>query len=234
MINNDKKVLVIIPARGGSKGLPGKNIKLLCGIPLINYPIKTAKESKYVDKIIVSTDCKEISEIAISLNVKVHIREPQLATDEALISDAIRRLLKELDEKFDYIVLLEATSPIRDAAQVDKCIELIHEHSLDSVATFSELDPAPTRLWKIESNQITPLLENANPGLPRQKQSQAFYLNGIAYVFNANKFMASDSNIIFFGNKKAVVTTTPCIDIDTIDDFNIAEYLVRKKNENTI
>lgn len=233
MINN-KTVLAIIPARGGSKGLPGKNIRSLCGSPLLSYPIKTATQSNYIDSIIVSTDCKHIASVAENFGASVHSRPAELASDNSLVADTIRTIINETKDNFDYITLLEATSPIRSSSQVDNCIETLDSLQLDSVATFSELDPPPSRLWTIEENNISLLINSSNPELPRQKQQQAYYLNGIAYAFNSKKFISSNSDLIFFGNKKAIITDTPCVDIDTLDDFNLAEFLIRKNNEFTI
>lgn len=233
MINN-KKVLALTPARGGSKGLPGKNIKDLCGQPLLSYPIETAKASSYIDRIIVSTDCPDIAQVAYKYNADVSMRAQHLATDTALVSDTIRELLNTLDEKFDYLVLLEATAPLRTTAQVNKCIETIITEKADSVATFSKADPAPTRLWKLHGNTASTFLNNADPGLPRQQQKDAYYLNGLVYVFDIKSFLESETNIIFFGKNAAVITNGLYVDIDTLEDFTLAEHIMRTQNDNTI
>jgi len=108
-----KSVLAITPARGGSKGLPGKNIKNFCGKPLLAYPIAIAQESKYIDRMLVSTDSDAIARVAEDYNAGVSIRPEHLATDTALVAEVIFDLVKRLDESYDYMVLLEATSPDR-------------------------------------------------------------------------------------------------------------------------
>lgn len=231
---DQKRILALTPARGGSKGLPGKNTRKLCGKPLLSYPIETAQASKYIDKIIVSTDCTDIAQIAKEYNATVSIRPPHLATDKALVADTIRELIRGMEEKFDYLVLLEATSPLRSSEHIDKCIETIIKHDADSVATFSLATPPPTRLWKINNNIASTFLAHADPGLPRQQQEDAYYLNGLVYVFNINSFLNSDTNIIFFGKSIAVVTNEICVDIDTLEDFQLAEYIMRAKNDNSI
>lgn len=226
-----KKVLALTPARGGSKGLPGKNIRPFCGKPLLAHSIDIAKQSKYIDKIIVSTDCEQISQVATEYGAKSVMRPAHLSTDTALVANAIQDLIDRLEEKFDYMVLLEATSPLRTVQLVDQCIEQIVNQKVDSIATFSHAEPPPTRLWNIENDLASPFLENANPWLPRQQQQDAYYLNGLVYAFCIPTWLKSDSKSIFFGKSAAVVTEQLSVDIDTLDDFELAEYLMRKKYE---
>lgn len=230
MINN-KKILALVPARGGSKGLPGKNIRSFCGKPLIAWPIEMALASQYVDKIMVSTDCPKIASVAKKSGAEVCIRPNQLASDTAIVADVIRDLLARLDERFDYVFLLEATSPMRTVMMLDRCVEKIERLGADSIATFSEADPPPTRLWNIDDDFASPLFPNADPFLPRQQQQQAFHLNGLIYGFSTEAFLVGNSNSLFVGRGVAVVTDGICIDIDTLDDFELAELMVKRKNE---
>ena len=121
----EKKILALTPARSGSKGLPGKNIRPFCGKPLLSHSIEVAKKSKYIDDIIISTDSEDIAQIAQKYGAKSDLRPPQLATDTAIVGDVIRDLIDRLDEKFEYMVLLEATSPLRTVQLVDTCLERI-------------------------------------------------------------------------------------------------------------
>lgn len=230
----EKKILALTPARSGSKGLPGKNIRPLCGKPLLSHSIEVAKNSKYIDDIIVSTDCEDIAQIAIQYGAKTDMRSPQLASDTAIVSDVIRDLIDRLDEKFEYMVLLEATSPLRTVELVDHCLEQIIFEKFDSIATFSIAEPPPTRLWNIKNNLASPYLKDADPWLPRQQQQDAFYLNGLAYVFHIPTWMGSNSKSIYFGKSSAVVTNQPCVDIDTLEDFELAEYIMKEKYEKNI
>jgi CMP-N-acetylneuraminic acid synthetase len=225
-----KKILAVTPARGGSKGLPGKNIRELCGQPLLSYPIRTAFESKYIDDVLVSTDCAEIAAVAMDSGAGVMMRSAELASDTSMVADVLRDLLMRTDTEYDYMVLLEATSPLRTVKDVDECIELIILEGLDSVATFSAAEPPPTRLWKFDEGRVVTYLDGANPWLPRQLHEEAYCLNGLVYVFDVQAFLKSKSDFIFFGEKSAVVTDHPCVDIDTIDDFELAAYLMEKSN----
>lgn len=233
MIRN-KKVIALTPARGGSKGLPGKNIREFCGKPLLSHSIEIAKSSSLVDRAFVSTDCTEIAQVAIDAGAEVSMRPPHLASDTALVADAIRELLERLDETFDYMVLLEATSPLRSVELVDRCLTELEESDADSIATFSEADPPPTRLWKVQNQSASPYLDDANPWLPRQQQPPAYHLNGLVYAFNIKRFIESEAKSIFFGNRAAVITEETAIDIDTLEDFKLAEYMMRLKNEDVI
>ena len=229
-----KKILALTPVRGGSKGLPSKNIRLFCDKPLLAHSIDVAQKSKYIDDIIISTDCENISEVALEYGAKVIMRPPQLATDTAMVADAIRDLISRLDETFEYMVLLEATSPLRTVELVDQCIEQIVSQKVDSIATFSHAEPPPTRLWNIENNLATPYLKDADPWLPRQQQLDAFFLNGLVYAFHIPTWIKSNSKSIFFGKSSAVVTEQLSVDIDTLEDFELAEYIMKAQYEKNI
>ena len=229
---NDKRVLAIIPARGGSKGLPGKNIRSFCGKPLIAWPIGIAKQSKYVDKVLVSTDAEDIGAVAQEYEAEVSWRPDELASDTAIVADMLRYIINETrrnGENYDIIVLLEATSPMRTLEMVDECIEKLDSEKYDSVATFSESDPPPTRLWKIENGLASTFLPHANPWLPRQQQEVAYHLNGLVYGFKISKFLEENSTTLFVGKGAAVITDVQCVDIDTLDDFELAEMLLGKQ-----
>lgn len=231
----DKKILALVPARGGSKGLPGKNIRKLCGKPLIAWPITVADESKYIDKTIVSTDSDAIADVARAYGAGVIVRPAELASDTAIVADVVRHALFVLDasdEHYDYIILLEATSPMRTVDMVDECIEKLARPEIDSVATFQLADPPPSRLWKIDGESVKPFMEGADPWLPRQQQTQAHKLNGMVYGFDVAVFRASTANTLFVGKGAAVVTDTVCVDIDTLEDFQLADMLLRKRHEN--
>ena len=225
----EKKILALTPARSGSKGLPGKNIRPFCGKPLLSHSIEVAKKSKYIDDIIISTDSEDIAQIAQKYGAKSDLRPPQLATDTAIVGDVIRDLIDRLDEKFEYMVLLEATSPLRTVQLVDTCLERIISQKFDSIATFSLAEPPPTRLWNIKDNLASPYLKDADPWLPRQQQQDAFYLNGLVYAFHIPSWVKSNSKSIYFGKSSAVVTNQNSIDIDTLEDFELAEYIMKEK-----
>lgn len=227
---NGKKVVAIIPARSGSKSVPQKNIYPLAGKPLIQWTIETASKCSSIDRIIVSTDGKEIANVAKDLGVEVKMRPADLATDTALVIDTLRYLIKEIkaeDDQFEYMVLLEATSPLRSADDVEGCIQKLEDH--DSVATFTQAHLNPHRAWKIDQGKPMPFIEGANPWSPRQQLPEAFQLNGAVYAFSMSGLPATGPGVLF-GNIGAV--TMPAersIDIDEKQDFMITEQLLKQR-----
>lgn len=134
----NKTFLAIIPARGGSKGLPGKNIKELCEKPLIAWSIEAGLRSKCLDEVMVTTDCKNIAGVSKQYGASVpFLRPDELASDTATSFDAIKHTIEyyknELNKEFDYIVLLEPTSPLRESSDINKAIEVLLDSDADSI-----------------------------------------------------------------------------------------------------
>ncbi len=233
MIDN-KKVLALIPARGGSKSIPKKNIVNLCGKPLIAWTIETAKNTPEIDKIIVSTDDSEIAEIAIKYGAEVQMRPSELATDTSLVIDTMHYVINELREKqdyYEYITLLESTSPLREVEDVSKCIRMIYENSLDSVATFKEADLNPHRAWKIENDVPTTFINDVIPWLPRQQLPSAYQLNGAVYITKIDKLLKSNKELILGEIGAVTMPKDRSIDIDDLIDFSLAELMLKKRIE---
>jgi len=227
-----KTILGLIPARGGSKGIPRKNIKLFLGKPLITWSITQAKECNYIDKIIVSTDDDKISKISQQYGAEIpFLRPEELATDKSLVMDAIRYTVEKLELQgflVDVIVLLEPTSPTRRISDIKKSIDILIENNADCVATFSEMDISPNRIWKIAGKQVEPYIKEANPWLPRQNQPKGYRLNG--QVYTMKKELIFKKNVInsrLMGNLFPLITPRErTIDIDTNIDFLVAEKIM--------
>src|SRR5450631_3089770 len=140
---NGERVIAVVPARGGSKSVPGKNIQPLGGKPLLAWSIDVAHEVKEIDRTIVSTDEPKIALVGRAHGAEVYTRPPHLATDEALVIDALKDLLQTLraeGETAEWIILLEATCPLRSPDDVRNCLKLIQQCAFDSVATFKDAD----------------------------------------------------------------------------------------------
>ena len=151
MLDN-KRVIAVVPARGGSKSVPGKNIKDLAGKPLIAWAIEAAKKTGAIDRVIVSTDDQKIAAVSSESGAEVYRRPHHLATDESLVIDTLRDLigsLRQEGENAEIMVLLEATSPLRTPGDIQACLEKLVRDGLDSVATFHEAELNPHRAWKI-------------------------------------------------------------------------------------
>lgn len=231
MLEN-KKVLVVIPARGGSKGILKKNIKILHGKPLIQYTVEAAQDSMYVDDIIVSTDDEEIQKVSESLGIKVVPRPDRISGDNALVVDALRYTLDTLEEEgalYDIVLLLEPTSPLRTSETIDSCIKEFKHDNVKNVVTFSETDLPPDRIWRLDNKSIEPYIAGANPWLPRQQLETGYQLNGLVYALDVVNFRAmKNSQTILNGEITPVITPKEIsIDIDDMLDFKMIEFLMK-------
>jgi N-acylneuraminate cytidylyltransferase len=227
-----KRIVAVVPARGGSKSIPGKNIRVLSGKPLIAWAIRAGKEAAAIDRVIVSTDDDSIASVAREHGAEVYARPPHLATDEALVIDALRDLASTLHhegETAEIMVLLEATSPLRSPADIQLCLEMLVHEGLDSVATFHEAELNPHRAWKIEGGRPEVFIPGAVPWLPRQKLPKAYQLNGVTYAFRTGG-LRDDTPSLLFGKAGAVVIPKEkVLDIDDERDFLLAEIVFGRK-----
>lgn len=221
----DKTVLAIIPARGGSKGLPGKNIYPLLGKPLIGYTIEAALQSQFIDKVIVSSDDTAIIEIARQYGCEAPFtRPPSLSTDDSSVIDVIVHVLGQLPG-FDYVILLQPTSPLRNTADIDACIRKCHT-SQSPVVTVTMIDKSPYWMYQLnDKNQMTPLLGNQDLRA-RQQLPSTYLLNGAVYVSLVDEFILSKS---FIANHTIaqVMPKRRSVDIDSIEDMRMAEVYLK-------
>ena len=226
---NGKRVIAVIPARGGSKSVPKKNIKPLGGKPLIAWSIEVGLKTPEIDRVIVSTDNDEIASVAKKYGAEVYRRPEHLATDEALVIDALRDLSKTLrkeGETAEIMVLLEPTCPLRAVDDVTECLKLLVQ-GYDSVATFKEAELNPHRAWKIVDGKPQVFLAGAIPWLPRQKLPEAYQLNGAVYTFFIDA-LKKESPSLLVGKAGAVVMPKErSVDIDDRLDFDIVETILR-------
>jgi N-acylneuraminate cytidylyltransferase len=228
---NGKRVVAVIPARGGSKSVPGKYICSLGGKPLIAWSIAVAREVSEIDRIIVSTDDAQIASVGRACGAEVYIRPPHLATDDALVIDALKDLLQTFQAEHqtpEWVILLEPTCPLRTANDVRECLDLVVHDGCDSVATFKEADLNPHRAWRIVDGVPEVFITGAIPWLPRQKLPKAYQLNGAVYVFRAS-LLAQEGQSLLVGKLGAVLMPRDrSQDIDDSMDFVVAEALLRK------
>ncbi len=220
----DKKILAIIPARGGSKGLPRKNILELGGIPLIAWTINAVKQSKYIDRYILSSDNEEICEIAKKYGCEVpFIRPSELATDTSDSVSVVMHAIEQVGLTYDLIVLLQPTSPFRTTAQIDQAIEVFMENKIFSLASVSPLDKSAEWMYRlnVKTNQLENIINAQAPVSRRQDSRPLYYLNGSIYVIDKNHFIAHQQ----FVNENTyayVIEKEYALDIDTLLDFNFA------------
>lgn len=225
-----QRVVAMIPARGGSKSVPHKNLRDLGGRPLIAWPIDTALGTPAIDRVIVSTDSTTIGQAARQRGAEVYDRPEHLSSDTAVVADAIRDLwsrLRREGETAQILVLLEATSPFRTPQMITRCLERLHEENLDSIATFHPAEINPERVWRIESGQPRPFIEGAVPWKPRQLLTPGYQLNGAVYAFRPDR-MPADSPSVLFGKMGAeIVSGDEVIDIDNAKDFVVANAILQ-------
>jgi len=229
MLNN-KRILAVIPARGGSKGLPRKNIRLFCGKPLILWTILQARESKYIDWIVVSTDDREIVEIAKDYADEVINRPAGLAKDTTSMIRVVRHAVKEISRAhelhYETFVLLQPTSPLRTSHDIDCSIEsFFHNDSESLVSGFHD-----TIHWSFSQKRkfLVPVFGWELIKQRRQKLPSVFKPNGAMYIMNIECFLKRNS----LYTEKTIAYIMPknrSIDIDNEDDFRFAEYLMNEQ-----
>lgn len=231
---NGSQVVAAIPARGGSKGVPRKNLRELGGKPLVAWPIKIAKEVQSIDKVVVTTDDDEIAETARDYGAEVVKRPAELAKDDSIVITAIRHLigtLKEDGHPVDYLVILEPTSPLRLPEDVNCCLRRLATEELDSVATFTEADPNPHRTWRLVDGQPEPFITTANPWVPRQQLPEAYELNGAVYAFRTDKLSSEGASPLVGQAGAVTMPAERSIDIDREIDFTVAESLLDERHD---
>ncbi len=223
------RVIAMIPARGGSKSMHYKNLRDLGGRSLLAWAAGTGQGSRLIDRVILSTDDQRIASAGRDLNLEVYMRPDELATDTALVADAIRHLwatLKAEGETADILVLLECTSPFRSSQLVDRCITRLVNDNLDSLATFQEALLNPERAWRLVDGLPQPFIEGTIPWKPRQTLTPAFQLTGAVYVFRPDLLPKNSPSILFGRFGAEVVHDEPAIDIDTEQDLRLANALL--------
>jgi len=229
----NKTILAIIPARGGSKGLPGKNIKSLCSKPLIAWSIESGLKSKYVDEVMVNTDSDEIASVAKEYGAGVpFLREAHLATDKASSVDVVKNTLafyeEHLAKVFDYIILLEPTSPLREENDIDKMIESLIENdkAYDSIISIGEIGEHPSIVKKIKDNNLMPFCEKLEQTGRRQDNEAAYFPYGVGYLVKTASFLKEES---FYTSKSFFykIKRYQCYEIDDIYDFLAIENVMK-------
>ena len=219
-----KRVLSIIPARGGSKGLPRKNILKLAGKPLIAWTIEASLNSKFVTKTIVSSDDKEILDIAKDYGSEILLRPKNLATDlsssESVVTHALN-YLESVGEEFDFVALLQPTSPLRNYKDIDKAFKVMVETKSDAVISVCEFDNKILKSFiKAESGYLNAISNKKYLFMSRQNLPKVFLPNGAIYIINSDAFKENNT----FLTDKTINYSMPesrSIDIDNKKDIDL-------------
>ncbi len=230
-----KKFLAIIPARGGSKRLPGKNIINLAGKPLISWTIEAARGSKYIDSVIVSTDDNEIAMTARKYSANIPFMRPDnLATDTATSVDVVFHALDELEDNgefYDCVILLQPTSPLRTSQNIDESIELLQHEKCDAVISVCKMEHSPLWCNKIPINgDLSNFLDNSVINKRSQDLDQYYRLNGAIYLCNISKLKKEKTFFLKNNSKAYKMKREQSVDIDNKIDLQLATTIMNNTN----
>lgn len=225
----NKTFLSIIPARGGSKRLPRKNVLDLCGKPLISWTIEAALYSKYLDEVVVTSDDSEILGIANNMKVRSIERPPHLASDTASTFDAVKHTIDNIDS-YEYIVLLQPTSPLRNATHIDKAIELLARKDADAVISVSNISHNPAWSNTLDESLSMKNFINKEFLKKRSQDLEKYYkLNGAIYICKTKKLLEEKSFFLRDNIFAFIMSAISSIDIDKKEDFEFANLYLSKK-----
>jgi len=228
-MESNKKILAIIPARGGSKRIPKKNVRFLFGKPLIAYTIEYALKSQLIDKVVVSTDDEEIMKISKDYGAGIIKRPKEIAGDEASVQLAIEHTLDYLAENENYkpdaVVLLQPTSPLRNNLHIDEAISKFLEDKYDSLLSVC---PFPTFLWKAKDNNAVPVNYDFRNRPRTQDKEPDFKETGAIYVTSCD-IITKEHNVLGGKIGLYVISEQDSIDIDSEDDFSLCENILQNK-----
>jgi CMP-N,N'-diacetyllegionaminic acid synthase len=215
------KVIAIIPARGGSKGIPRKNLVNFSGKPLMQWSIDAALKSKYITDVVVSSDDDEILNVA-QLNEEVLVikRPKELAQDTSKTAPVLTHVLESLKEvKFDYLILLQPTSPLRTAKDIDLAFEKLLNSEATSLISVCELEHHPFKSFKVdEKGYLQGVINNDYPFYPRQSLPKAYRANGAIYIIKVNNFI-KDKRLLTNKATYFEMSIDASLDIDTLKDL---------------
>jgi CMP-N-acetylneuraminic acid synthetase len=228
-----KRFIAVIPARSGSKGLPDKNIKNLHGKPLMAWSIETALKSKYLDEVVVSTDSQKYADIAKNYGANIpFLRPPELSTDESTTFDVLKHTINFFTKKkifFDYIVLLEPTSPLREDDDIDNMIEKIisMDDQFDSIVSVGEVDAHPSIVKKrLSDGSLVPYCSNLKMTTRRQDNDKALFPYCVAYISKIENFL-DEKTFYTKRNTFYEIKKYQCYEIDDIYNFLSIENIMK-------
>ena len=223
--------LAIIPARGGSKGVPRKNIRLVAGLPLIAYSIQAAQASQTLTHCVVSTEDEEIASVARSFGAEVLPRPAELAGDKTpmppVVRDVFTTLETRLGLRFDYGVLLQPTAPLRTAADIDAALSLLRETRADSVVSvYRVYDHHPARMYRLENERLVPLQAEPSGSL-RQDLPAVYHRNGAIYAFRRSLLDEIDG-LLGPDTRPYIMPEERSVNIDNEIDLLLADLLLNR------
>jgi CMP-N,N'-diacetyllegionaminic acid synthase len=222
------EVIAVIPARRGSKGLPLKNLRPLNGLPLVAHSIRTALAATLVDRVVVSTEDDEIAGIAAAHGAVVVKRPSELASDTATNNGVVRHVLTVLPGRFATLVLLQPTSPLRAAADIDACIEPVRSGAARSAMTITAVDHHPGKTVVVTNDMVEPFTNDADMEARRQSMREVYRQNGAVYAVGVDDFLNED-RFYLRPCRGIIVPRERSIDIDDEIDLALAELMLQRR-----
>lgn len=227
----NKRILGLIPARGGSKGIKDKNIRDLCGKPLIAYSIEAAMNCELIDDVVVTTDSRTIADVALSYGAEVpFLRPSELASDTSKTIDAVLHALNELEKLgkvYDYLVLLQPTQPLRTADHISEALKTFVSNGCKGLVSVSQVNDHPILIRSIlETGELAPLL-GRDSTCRRQDMPPYYRVNGCIYINKVDEICYEtgfNDNVVPY-----IMDRASSIDIDEEMDLAIAEAIIRSK-----
>ena len=223
------KVLAIVPARCGSKGFPNKNIVKIGHKTLLELAVKVGLDCKVIDDVYVSTDCEEYENIAFNAGAKsLGLRPKEFATDTAKSIDVVIDLINRIDEKYDYLVLLQPTSPIREPKDIENMINLLKEKNVDACVSVTQFEePHPFKLKSIDNDgYVKSFIDGTTSEVARQSLPKAYALNGAIYITKNETILYEKT---FLPKKTLPYIMDININIDSEEDFIFLEAMFEKQ-----
>ncbi|TGA97411.1 acylneuraminate cytidylyltransferase family protein [Sporolactobacillus shoreae] len=231
---NGENILAIIPARGGSKGIPHKNIVEICGQPLIAYSINEAKKSSYIDKLIISTEDEEIAKIGEKFGAEVPFMRPQaLAQDSTPGIDPILHAMDWFRQRgivYNYVMCLQCTSPLRTVNQIDEAIKQLIDQGADSIVSVCESKVSPFWMKRINEGVLADFLTNAPFYARRQEAPTVYQLNGALYLAR-EEILRTNKNWYTKQTLPYIMDEISSLDIDSQTDLQFFEFLEGRKRK---
>ena len=228
-----KRVLSIIPARGGSKGLPRKNVVDLAGKPLIAWTIEASLKSKYISKTVVSSDNKEILDISVEYGAEIIKRPDNLASDTATSESVVKHAIDCLEstgEVFDIVVLLQPTSPLRTSIDIDNAFDIMFYSDATAIISVCEFDNKALKTFiKDEDGFLQGVSNNKYPFMRRQDLPSVYTPNGAIYIINTKIYLENQS-LLTATTKEYLMPEFRSVDIDTIKDLDFLNLMLQHEN----
>ena len=228
------KILGIIPARGGSKRIPGKNTKLFCGRPLIEYIIESSLHSKFLDRIVINSDDEKVLNIGSKYPEIIRIKRPdELSGDKARAIEYVRHTIDVLNqgnnEQFDIVVILQPTSPLTTGEDIDNTIQILINAKSDSAVSVMKLNHAihPVKMKTMEKGRLFPFIEEENGRMAEDELPEIYVRNCSVYASTINTIQ--QNKIIGDDCRGYLMPSIRSVDINDLLDFEFAEFLMTKQ-----